>query len=67
MLSRSALLSLGMSLSASMSLAAKGSNEVEMVTASWYAGWHVESLGVDAIPWDKYTHVMYSFACVFFL
>ena len=51
--------------SATAKVTTRGANafgEVEMVAASWYTGWHVESMGVDAIPWDKYTHDTYAFA-----
>lgn len=40
-----------------------GDSKAEMVAASWYAGWNVDSLGVDAVAWDKYTHVTYAFGC----
>lgn len=33
-----------------------------MVSGAWYTGWHNESLPLAKVPWDKYTHIFYSFA-----
>ena len=38
------------------------------VASAWYAGWHATStpsFPVSKISWSKYTHMTYSFACVF--
>ncbi|KZT10932.1 glycoside hydrolase family 18 protein [Laetiporus sulphureus 93-53] len=35
---------------------------VDMVAASWYAGWHSENFTLDDVSWEKYTHLIYSFA-----
>ncbi|KZT71670.1 glycoside hydrolase family 18 protein [Daedalea quercina L-15889] len=35
---------------------------VDMVSAAWYTGWHNESLPLNNVSWDKYTHLIYSFA-----
>ena len=33
-----------------------------VVSAAWYAGWHSDDFPLDAVSWDKYTHLTYSFA-----
>lgn len=35
---------------------------IDMVSGAWYTGYHNESLPLAKVPWDKYTHVFYSFA-----
>jgi len=35
---------------------------VDMVSASWYAGWHAYDFTLNNVSWDKYTHLIYSFA-----
>ncbi|KAH8112032.1 glycoside hydrolase [Phellopilus nigrolimitatus] len=34
---------------------------VEMVATAWYAGWHADDFPLDAVSWDKYTMMTYSF------
>lgn len=33
-----------------------------MVSSSWYAGWHADNFTLQNVSWDKYTHLIYSFA-----
>ncbi|KAH9932466.1 chitinase [Fomitopsis serialis] len=33
-----------------------------MVAAAWYTGWHSDTLTLGNVSWDKYTHLIYSFA-----
>ena len=40
------------------------SQEVEMVAAAWYTGWHAEDFTLDDVSWDKYTHMTYAFKLV---
>lgn len=49
---------------ASTTLATSNSTNrtIDMVSGAWYTGWHNESLPLANVPWDKYTHVFYSFA-----
>ncbi|TFY54353.1 hypothetical protein EVJ58_g8915, partial [Rhodofomes roseus] len=35
---------------------------VDMVVAAWYTGWHSEDFTLNNVSWDKYTHLIYSFA-----
>ncbi|TFY68804.1 hypothetical protein EVJ58_g790 [Rhodofomes roseus] len=35
---------------------------VDMVAAAWYTGWHSEDFTLNNVSWDKYTHLIYSFA-----
>ncbi|OCH91678.1 glycoside hydrolase [Obba rivulosa] len=35
---------------------------IDMVSASWYAGWHAQDFPLSNVSWDKYTHLTYSFA-----
>lgn len=35
---------------------------VDMVSSSWYAGWHADNFTLQNVSWDKYTHLIYSFA-----
>ena len=43
----------------------KGS-KTPLVSAAWYAGWHSDDFPLDAVSWNKYTHMTYSFASVFY-
>lgn len=43
------------------------SDSVEMVSATWFAGWHASTedtptFGLNDLSWEKYTSVAYSFA-----
>lgn len=38
-----------------------GGQEVEMVAAAWYTGWHAQDFTLDDVSWDKYTHMTYAF------
>jgi GH18 family chitinase len=44
---------------ASSSALGRGSNGT--VAAAWFEGWS-STFNASSIPWDKYTHVTYSFA-----
>ena len=47
---------------------APATSSSSLVSTAWYAGWHAdEGFPLDAVSWDKYTHLTYSFACVLFL
>lgn len=36
------------------------------IAISWYAGWHAtEGFPLSKVSWNKYTHLTYSFACVY--
>ncbi|CCM03883.1 uncharacterized protein FIBRA_06034 [Fibroporia radiculosa] len=35
---------------------------VDMVSSAWYAGWHADNFTLNNVSWDKYTHLIYSFA-----
>lgn len=35
---------------------------VDLVAATWYAGWHAELFPLANVSWEKYTHITYSFA-----
>jgi hypothetical protein len=38
------------------------------VAAAWYAGWHAKNgFPLSKVPWSKYTHLTYAFACVLFI
>jgi len=55
------------SLSSGFSFAAANATTVDMVSQTWFAGWHaVDSVSpvfaVTNVSWDKYTSVVYSFA-----
>ncbi|TFY66433.1 hypothetical protein EVG20_g4659 [Dentipellis fragilis] len=34
----------------------------DLVAASWYAGWHSDDVPLANVSWNKYTHMIYSFA-----
>ncbi|EMD39774.1 glycoside hydrolase family 18 protein [Gelatoporia subvermispora B] len=34
----------------------------DKVSAAWYAGWHSEDFPLSKVSWEKYTHLIYSFA-----
>lgn len=40
----------------------KSDTTVELVAATWYAGWHADVFPLANVSWEKYTHVTYSFA-----
>ena len=55
------------SLSSGFNFAAANATTVDMVSQTWFAGWHaVDSVSpvfaVSNVSWDKYTSVVYSFA-----
>jgi GH18 family chitinase len=43
--------------------------KTKKIAQAWYAGWHAtgpKSVPLSKVPWDKYTHLTYAFAYVFF-
>lgn len=40
----------------------KSDTTVELVAATWYAGWHADVFPLANVSWEKYTHITYSFA-----